>query len=361
MTALTLRTLVLLSGIFLLAGAGAARAVEVTGLYDALVPVANQGAAERIRATTEGFRQVLVKASGQRTVLTSPAIQQELGKAESLLGSFRYETVSPGRAAGSADSASAAPSSLRLRLTFDPASVRGILNRAGAPVWSSNRPQVALWIMREGASRVLFSAGTAQADALLDAAFMRGLSVSLPAPGDTLPQDSNGVPIPFRDTSGRVDARVVLAAALTVSGTRTRVLGTLLVEGAEQRLDASANDEAEALREVVAQAADLLGARYGVVARQDKVSTVRLRVQQVSTLASYAALERWLMSQPLLKDVVLVRLEDDVANFTLAMAGDIERLLQAMRADGRFAAIDSPAVEGSIITLSATLALPSTP
>lgn len=349
MTASLPRAVALLSLLLLLAASVAVRAAEVAGLFEAVVPVSSQGAAERVRATAEGFRQVLVKTSGQRSVLANAAVQAEFGKAESLLGSFRYEA---GRA--ELPGAAAAP---RVRLKFDADSVRGILNRAGAPVWSSNRPLVYLWVLRDGAARSLFSLGTPQADTLLDMAAQRGLPVALPPPGEIVPAGPlNETPAAVKEAAERSDAKVVLFASVSAAAKGARAKGSLLVEGVPQRLEAAGGDEAEALRELMALAADALGARYGAVARQDRLSTVQLRVDGVAGLAEFVALERWLASQPLLKDAAVARLEASVASYSLTVAGDVEGLLQAMRADGRFAQVAAPVVDGGVTTVRATLA-----
>lgn len=352
-----LRVGALVSLLGLLAGTGMAQAVEVTGLFDAAVPVANQGNAERVRAMAEGFRQVLVKASGQRSVLSNPAIAQELGKAESLLGSYRYETATARTESTRAGAPDAAAGATRIRLAFDPGSVLAILNRGAAPVWSASRPQVYLWVVREGPARTLAALGTPQADVLLDSAGLRGLPVAVPAPGDvsTLDAVTTAVPSAVLGVAARVGAQVVLAAAVAPAGGKVRASGFLRVDGIEQRIEVVGSDESEALRELVAQAADALGARCAVVARQDQLSTVRLRVDGVGSLAAWAALERWLASQPLVKDAALGQVDGTTAEFTLALAGDIERLLQAMRADGRFLDVGKPVVDGAVVALTATL------
>jgi hypothetical protein len=337
--------------------AGGAFAVEVTGLFEAAVPVANQGASERAKATAEGFRQVLVKASGQRAVLLNAAVQQELGKAESLLGSYRYESARAESPAGT--DAATVP---RIRLKFDPGSVLGVLNRGGAPVWSASRPMVYLWVFREAAAPSLFALGTPQADVLLDAAGERGLPVAVPAPGD-VPGPSGVIPPQsVVDAAARVGAKVVLAAGVgPVPGQpgKFRAMGVLRVEGSDERLDAVGADESAALRELVAVAADLVGGRYAVVARKDQVTTVRFRVDGVVNLAAWAALERWLNSQPLLRDAVVARVDASGTEYTLTLAGELERLLQALRADGRFTGVGVPVTEAGITRVSAVLAVPA--
>ncbi len=332
------------------------RAAEVAGLYEARVPVANQSAGDRARAIDAGFRQVLVKVSGQRSVLAAPAIQAALGKGESLLGSYRYESAS-------GQSETSGQGILFIRLSFDPAGVRATLNRAGAPVWGASRPPLYLWLVREGApGGTLFSLGTPQADVLLDVAAQRGLPTVLPPPGTATGGDAivTGVPALIREAATRAGARLVLAASLGSSGSGVRASGVLSVDGVGERLETVAKDEVAAIRELVADAADRLGARYAIVARQDQMLTVRLRVTGVRSLAMHAGLERWLGSLPLVRDLIVEEILHETAGeqieYGLTLAGATDRLLQAMAADGRFASVGTPIVEGSMMTITAALA-----
>lgn len=314
--------------------AGPSAAVEVGGLFEALVPVSDQSTVERKRAVGEGFRQVLVKVAGQRSVLSLPAIRAELSRGDALLGSFRYE----GRAARGGD---ARESTLQLRLEFDPAGVRGLLNRAAAPVWSGDRPPVHLWVVRGGdGNGTLATLGTPQADTLLDAAAVRGLSVVLPAPGDTV---------------APAGARVAVLATLASVAGQPHINGVLQIEGAGDSLEVSAASDDAALQELVQLAADRLGARYAASARSDQAKILRLRVAGVGSLTAWADLQRWLAGQPLVREANLESLAGSQATLVLVLAGDPARLVQLMRADGRFARIGGVVAEGNLYALEATL------
>lgn len=338
------------------------RAAEVAGLYEARVPVASQSAGERARAIDAGFRQVLVKVSGQRSVLAAPAIQAALGKGESLLGSYRYESAI-GSGSASGQSEASGQGILFIRLSFDPAGVRATLNRAGAPVWGASRPPLYLWLVREGAQGgTLFSLGTAQADVLLDVAAQRGLPTVLPPPGTPADNDAlvNGVPTLIREAAAQAGAKLVLAASLGSGAGGVKASGVLSVDGVTERLNVAATDEAAVISELIAEAADHLGARYAIVARQDQMLTVRLRVTGVRSLAMHAGLERWLGTLPLVRDLVVEGILHETAGeqieYGLTLAGATDRLLQAMAADGRFASVGTPIVEGGMMTITAALA-----
>src|SRR3569623_1002296 len=68
----------------------AAPALELTDLYSAEVPVADQRAAARTDAARAALAEVLVKVTGDAAAPTHPALQPLLKQAEQLLQSYQY-------------------------------------------------------------------------------------------------------------------------------------------------------------------------------------------------------------------------------------------------------------------------------
>ncbi len=327
--------------------AGPLSAANVGSLYEASVSVTGQAESERGRAISDGFRQMLIKVSGQRSVLALPAVQEEFSRAASLLGSYRYETVP-----ASATDAAAGP--LRLRLVFDPAGVRALLNRAGAPVWGGSRPTAYLWVARAGTPGPrLLAPGTAPIDTLLAVAAERGMPVVISASGKAVASAPVGEVSPVVvDAASRAGAKAVLQVVLAGGTGSVRATGTLLVDGTGELIDVVGRDEQMVLSEAMHQVADRVGARYAVVARVDQLHRVRLRVSGVNTLSAHAGLEVWLVNLPLVKDVVIERVSGEQEHFLLTLAGDVAQLRQAMATDGRFADIGQPATDdGGNITV----------
>lgn len=330
----------LLSGI-----AAVAHGAQVDGLYEADVPVSGQSAAERQVAITEGLRQVLVKASGQRSVLSLPGIAGELKTASTLLSSWRYEAVPAQPGNGTA----AAP--LRLRLNFDGRGVRAILNRAGAPVWSGSRPVVFLSVGRQaGTVREPFVPGTRQADILLAAAGERGLPVALSAAAEALPA---AVTPAVLDEARRLGARGVLAASLSGTGNRWLAAGQLVFDGQQEPIEGRGITEAGALQELVFVAADRLGARLAVVASADALQSVRVDVTGIGNLSGHAQLARWLRGLPLVRDLQVQALAGERVSYDLVVAGDPEVLRGLVADDGRL--LDVRLLPGPVPRIEARL------
>ena len=150
-----------------------------------------------------------------------------------------------------------------------------------------------------------------------------------------------------------------MAASLSGAAGHVKGSGALSVDGVVEHLEVNGADDAAVIRALVADAADRLGKRYAVVVRQDQVRMVRLQVAGVGSLAAHAGLERWLAALPLVRDLVVAGVGGDRVDYTLMLAGDVDRLLQAMVADGRFVSIGTPVVDGATTTLDAALAATS--
>lgn len=331
----SLTRLLLLFPMLLVSAAGAA--TEVGGLYAAVVVVSGQGASERQLAVEEGFRQVVLKISGQRGVLDNPGLQAEVANAGTLLTAYRYET---GLTRQNGQQVDGSTGVLRLRMSFDPKGVMAAINRAGLPVWGESRPLLYLWVGRETPSgRQIFGPASPQGAVLIDMAGVRGLPVVLTAAAQLAPGDVATVSRPVIDAATRAGARLILSAATTGSGSRWRASGVLYTDGAVQAVEAGGADEYAALRELVAVTADRLGARYAVAARTDSLQTVLLRVAGISDLKGHAELTRWLRSLPLVRDLVIAGINATRIEYRLAVAGDADGLRTLLVSDGRLAGV----------------------
>lgn len=155
-------------------------AVEVSGLNETEVIVADQSAGERNRALVDAFAEVLVKISGVDAIAESPEVTAELRGASRYLQQYRYRSD---RVAAE-DETQSAIEVLKMHVSFDQKAVERLLERIGRPVWGKNRPQTIVWLAVEeqGSRYLLDSQSESPWRALLqEAAAERGLPLILPA------------------------------------------------------------------------------------------------------------------------------------------------------------------------------------
>jgi hypothetical protein len=106
-------------------------------LYTAVVPVASESATDLQKALPQALGQVLVQVSGNVNIANSAFIQQQLPQAANFIQSYTYEN----------DSVQDMPSSLVLKVQFDPRSVNQLLQKAGqTPQFPIQYPPLLVWI-----------------------------------------------------------------------------------------------------------------------------------------------------------------------------------------------------------------------
>ena len=154
--------------------ASLANATNVSGLNVAIVPVANTSASARQAVLSKALGQVLVKLSGNPTVMTVPAIQNALDNMDVLIQSYSYLDQKQSDGQGP----------LRLQVTFDQSALKQLLQRAGQAEWPSNRPLTLLWIQILNGNDTSVLSNTndvALSQEVQQAAKLRGIPILLPA------------------------------------------------------------------------------------------------------------------------------------------------------------------------------------
>ncbi|GGW95866.1 DUF2066 domain-containing protein [Alteromonas halophila] len=146
--------------------AGAAKMVDTTV---GRVTVENQSQSVQQSARREALAQVLVKMSGNPSVLESSDVTAALRRSQAYLRSYRFEDKDQG---------------LIYVATFDEQALSSLLRNAALPVWGNRRPQTLLWLAVKEDSGKRYILDDAQprewVDTLFDTAQRRGVPVSLP-------------------------------------------------------------------------------------------------------------------------------------------------------------------------------------
>ncbi len=135
-----MKKIAVLCGILYFLSANAALAVRVTTLYQGVLPVASQSAAERNQLASEALQQVLIKVSGNNNILNRPEIKDHLSAASTFMQEFSY---------ASAPNLPDRTKPYLLQLNFDPDGINKLLRDAGAPIWGQNRPLLLIWLAYE--------------------------------------------------------------------------------------------------------------------------------------------------------------------------------------------------------------------
>lgn len=296
-------------------------------LYAARVPVASQDAGERQQAFRLAFEQVLIKASGERTVPKHPVITEALSRPERYVAQFRYY----GELEHSTGYGELPTRALRLWAEFDAAAVDALLRSANAPVWGQARPSVLLWFALEQANGpvVLGADSTNPLAAVLEeTAAQRGLPLILPLLDleDRARLSESDLWGGFEEdilaASRRYQSEAVLVGrAYRLLSTQWEVRWGLFLAGTSWDWSSRGDAIEPLLREGIHQAAGHMVDRSLAASRTPATEGVELVVGGINALADYANVLSYLQTLEVIETVRVEKLQGDRVWFLLRPGG----------------------------------------
>lgn len=322
-------------------------------LLRAETAVANQTRAERQRELPNLFRQVLVRASGTTQVLENSIIRNEISSFNDYLLQFGYQ--------GSGDT-------MLLQASFDERRIRELLQRAGFPVWTGDRPQLLLWVAESSADRGVRLVGRAEERPFLDGLYsearLRGIRMLMP-----LMDLEDQMAIGARDVWGRfqrevmnasarypvagvVSARMYTAASGGIESVDTSaenepeptlvdpqdtglVLETTIIIGDMEFIEyVTAADEEALARNFVNQITDRVAALF-IGQTDDGTDVIAVRFSGFNDIGQLLAAEQMLQQQGQVYRVHLASYQRGVAEFSVQVNGGAAWLAQALEFERR--------------------------
>ncbi|MDY6979746.1 MAG: DUF2066 domain-containing protein [Pseudomonadota bacterium] len=285
-------------------------AEEVPGLYEAEVPVESQDREVREVALRVALKQVLVRVTGRRMVLTMADIEPLLEQAPRYVQQFRYQT----REANGNDE----PGEL-LWVRFDKQAVDRLLRENRLPVWGRTRPATLIWLVADDRrERELLSndMDTRARQAIEQQARLRGLPLRFPLMDLT---DRSVISVSdvwgnFGDNilqaSNRYDAEAVLVGRVA----RTNSGGwsgrwNLYQDGRSQNWNVAGQSLEEVVVPGINRLADLLAEQFARLGQNDQHEKLRVRVSGVNGLADFNRVMKYLKDLALVEAVRIEQLE----------------------------------------------------
>ena len=187
----------------------AAVAGRVDDLYKGREAVAEQSPATLRRGAASALEQVFVRVSGQGQLPQSSALSEALASPEPFLTRYSYRRENTD-----------GEERLWLDMKFSPRQVNAVLQSAGLPVWSANRPTVLLWLVVDTPEGRSFLGSGSHPDlekALQDAVARRGLALQLPL-FDLIDAGNMSAQALWQMPEGRAAKLATLCAALHSMG-----------------------------------------------------------------------------------------------------------------------------------------------
>ncbi|MES2603522.1 MAG: DUF2066 domain-containing protein [Pseudomonadota bacterium] len=336
------------------------KAAEVTGLYQATVPVESRDdERQRVRAFAAAMREMLVKVTGHEDIREQPAIQSALSAPQSYVESWAYRTQTD---------ATTGQQQLMIEVSFYQAEISSLLESSGIAVWPQNRPETLVWMIIQDEQGERFqvdpNAGTGEEEMQLlqDAAKLRGL----PVLGPLWDFEDQRIMRPeflwaldettLRMASARYQYESILAIRILKSVTG-QIVGKAVhvfrdrVQETEV-LDGSLNDFIAAATSMVAkELADNYAVRVSSTTSSSAAQLMLLSVEGVGGLNDYANVLHYLESVAGISDVQVREVADGTLTFSLNASGQVRQLVENLAIDRKLQALSDPAMEGNYFRL----------
>lgn len=334
-------------------------AAEVTGLYQATVPVAaRDDERERQQAFATAMRQVLVKLSGRTDILEQDEIRRALGSVQTYVEAWAYRSLPVEAAAATA--AAAAPagnSAIALEVVFFQRQLQELLDGAGIALWPASRPDTLLWIVEQDASGTRTLTGTdsplvASLQALAGERAMPLISPILDLQdrlalrADQLWQLDQAA-ILGASSRYRTDSVLVLRIMHLVSGD-VIARAEHHLRGLVQQVDVLEAPLDGFLASSIDLAARELASNYGVFASRAQVTGTRvsLSVDGVDSIEDYAGVLRYLEGLAVVTGVQPVRAAGATLVLDVSTGDQLRQFIETLALDRRLQPLSDPVREG---------------
>ena len=309
-----------------------ALAIQVSGLYQATVPVQDESASARNPALKQALIQVLVRLTGDRNVAKSSDISSLTEQPEQYVQQFRYRQVPTEE--------QQAVQTLELWVQFDESALNVAIRNNGLSIWGKERPSILVWLAYDDKGvrqMVSFEQNPEYLTMLERRAALRGISLLFPLLDleDTSRMNVSDVWAGFKEpilhASERYQADIILTGKLSqLLPTLWETQWTVYSEG-EMMTWSSQGDISEiVLEEGVDGLADRLAARYANTG-STHAEVIELTISEITELDSYAKALSYLESLQSVREVQVKRVTSDEVMFELISHGGLSVIEQAIK------------------------------
>lgn len=307
----------------------------VANLHGVIVPVANQGDKERLKAMSTGLESILVKITGE---------SQPLGglvhpSSESLVADFSYVGyVDPLQTKN-------ANSGLGISLNYDPSGVEKLIQKYQLKIWPADRHSLLAWIVIE--------------DPVEGIRFMTQKEFPEATEALRTLMDNRGAPLAFplldlKDTKNffEVDVWDLDQKKLSIASDRYIAkswVAMRLFQRSSGQWSASwafsannsielkhtmANSLPKLFGKIVPHIVDTLASRYSYTPKENTEKVI-LQLQSINDYASLREAMSYLESLEVVRDLRIKIVDQDRVSLELHMEGEEFLLLEAFRRDRR--------------------------
>lgn len=309
-------------------------------LADAQVPVVDCQTATINQVLPQALGGVLVRMSGNASIMSVPAIQNQTTDANRFVSSYECVANQDG-----ADQAWLA------QIHFDGHALKKLLQTSGQSIWSeSNHPQTLLWFSVPQADQagVLASGDNSNLmKAVQAAAQAQNLPILLPEMDvqdqASIPSDAAACPsdVALQAEAARYGVKNALAVAVVSDDANNSLTANwkLWLNGTSSTWQSSGTDVQKILQAGLDSALDRMAGRSSALQNKDLQSDIVLYITGVNNLTDYSAVLAQLKKLDLVSDVKVSDMSQNSLLLQVGVAGDAAALQQALNGLSQFSAL----------------------
>lgn len=309
---------------------------DLAQLMHVQVPVDDQTREQRIVAYEEGMKAVLVRVSGQTSVLSNPAVARNFSSAVDYMVTYGYDRNEHG---------------LNLQITYSEERIVGLLRQAGAPIWRARRPELMMWIVEtqtRGLKLLARDESHWLLEGLMERSDYRGLPLNMPLLDltDRLAISPNDVwgrfNEPVLQASSRYPSNGIVMVRLSEGVGVWRAEWTVVIQDFERSGQVESVTQ-EALGPALAnQLTEAVARQYAVNYSAADTGYTYLRLTGLESIQQIAEAESLLRGLGPVVHVTMTRFHLGAAEFELAVVGDSSRVKSALALERGIEVRDDP-------------------
>ena len=309
-----------------------------TNFMTADVPVADYSKQALGASLQVALAQVLVKVSGNPSVMTLPQVQNELRHLNRMISAYSYDNnvQTNGR------------KDMVLKVAFNDHAIKRLLRAAGQPVWSADRPSTLVWLQvqhQNGDFDMVAPSGVSDsplASALNQDAQARGLTLMFPML-DLEDQSNLGIErhgqvlnvSQIQQASSRYHVMSMLAGVAHEVGGHWQADWLYILDGAPIRWQ----DEADSAQALASQAVNELAgsmiSQLAMASPEQGEATVILHVRGIGDLSQYAMVQDYLQGLNPVTKVSLETVDPDELILRVRFQGQLSELKRSIQSGHR--------------------------
>lgn len=331
---------------------GVCSAEASTGLSSATVIVSDRSDAVRHKAFEQAFARVMVRMSGNPTIMTIPQVQNSLADIKQFVVSYSYQVKN-------LDSVQSRV--LVLQVVFDSVAIKHLLQSTGQVYWRGVRPTTLVLVKcADGEHEVVLS--SEETKSILQhfrrAAHQVGLDVLFPTMdlSDQMNLTDKGMlhigARQIRQLMQRYQVKSILVVHWNHTNTSLMQMDwSLWLLSQHYQWQSSAPDRLQAIQFGMNHLLELLARQYAVINTPKLQNDVLVRINDVQGLQDYLQVVDDLRSLPSVNRVAVKDMASNALLLQLSVSGGVHVLIKALRTEPALVPESVPANTGDVSML----------